>query len=30
MNTGKIRPGLYVLKVQDLKGNVTSVKLVKK
>jgi len=30
MNTGKIHSGLYILKVQDLKGNVTSVKLVKK
>ncbi len=30
MNTGKIDPGLYILKVQDLKGNVTSVKLVKR
>jgi sialate O-acetylesterase len=30
INTGKIQSGLYILKVQDLKGYVTSVKLVKK
>jgi sialate O-acetylesterase len=30
MNTGKIQSGFYILKVQDLKGNMTSVKLVKK
>ena len=30
INTVNISPGLYILKVQDLKGNKTSVKLVKK
>jgi hypothetical protein len=30
MNTAKINSGLYILKVQDIKGNITSVKLVKK
>jgi len=30
MNTAKISSGFYILKVQDLKGNITSVKLVKK